>query len=82
MLPLGALKTGDSARNQVKVIVEGDALTFYVNGERASRDADISVFEIDTGGEFGIFVGGDFPWRSNDDENPVMWYEQYKAWKP
>ena len=82
LLPLGALKTADSARNHVKVIVVGDALTFYVNGERASRDADISVFEIDTGGEFGIFVGGDFPWRSNDDENPVLWYEQYKVWKP
>ncbi len=82
LLPRGALKTGSTSRNHIKIIVEGDSLTFYVNGERASRDADISVFEIASGGDFGIFVGGDFPWQSDEENNPVMWYEQYKVWKP
>ena len=82
LLPQGALKRGSSARNHVKIIVEGDALTFYVNGERASRDADIGVFEIDGGGDFGILVAGDFPRPRQGDEGPVMWYENYQVWKP
>ena len=82
LLPGGALRTGGDARNHVKIIVEGDALTFYVNGERASRDADLSVFEIGTGGDFGIFVAGDFLRPRNSNDNPDMWFEQYKVWKP
>lgn len=81
-LPLGALKTGGSSRNHVRINVEGDAVTFYVNGERASRDADISVFEIASGGDFGILVSGDFPRPAQGERGPVMLYENYQVWKP
>ena len=80
--PPGALKTGSSARNHVKIIVEGDALTFYVNGERASRDADISVFEIASGGDYGILVAGDFRRPNIGEKWPRMLYEGFRVWKP
>ena len=81
-LPPGALKLAGGSRNHIRIIVEGDALTFYVNGERASSDADISVFEIASGGDFGILVSGDFPRPRQDELGPVMLYENYQVWKP
>ena len=82
LLPGGALKTGVNARNHVKVILSGTSLAFYVNGQRASMDADMSPFEIDSGGDFGVFVLGEFPRRQNAEDNPVLWYEQYQVWEP
>ena len=82
LIPAGALKTGNGARNHVKVIVEGDALTFYVNGQRALREADLSPFEISDGGDFGIFAGGSYPYQTDDDDRPVVWYERWQVWKP
>lgn len=81
-LPRGALETGANYRNHVKVVLEGDALTFYVNGERAPKDADMSKFEISGGGDFGVFGGGRVPTRPSENDDTALAYEQYQVWKP
>ena len=82
LFPRGALKTAVNARNHFKIILEGNALTFYLNGTRASRDADMSPFEIGIGGDFGIFVLGEFQRRPSAADNPGLWFEQYQVWEP
>ena len=82
LIPAGALKTGANARNHVKMIVEGDALTLYINGERMSRDADLSPFELGAGGDFGIFTWGTYPRGTAEEDGPLVWYEHWQVWEP
>ncbi len=84
LLPAGALRVGVNASNHIKIILEGNTLTFYVNGQRASRDADLTALEAGYGGDFGILVGGNFQRSSGtigEEDTPVLWYEQYQVWK-
>ncbi len=82
LIPAGTLKTGSTSRNHLKIVVEGDALTLYINGERMSRDADLSRFELGAGGDYGVLAWGNYPIWTDDEDRPVVWYERWQVWEP